>query len=373
MAKHALITGVTGQDGDLLARLLLSKGYVVHGLRRRSSSRNLDRIEDIIADEKLSANFKLHYGDLTDSSNLAKLISSISPDEVYNLGAQSHVHVSFDQPEYTTNVNALGTLRLLEAIKNCDLIEKTKFYQASTSELYGKIQEPVQSETTPFYPRSPYAVSKLFGHWITINYREAYNIHASTGILFNHESAKRGESFVTRKITKALSRIYLGLQSTLYLGNIDAFRDWGHAEDYVEMQWQILQQDEPDDYVIASGEGYSVRQFVLKAAANLGIDIVFKGEGLDEVGIIDSISEPKIKELADFKTSLKPGDTIMRIDPWYFRPSEVERLLGDPSKAFKKLNFKPKKSFDELVFEMTRSDAVNSIVEMQTKKLLSHT
>ena len=370
MAKQALITGITGQDGDLLARLLLSKGYVVHGVRRRSSSRNLDRIEDIIVDENYGDNFKLHYGDLTDSSNLAKLISVISPDEVYNLGAQSHVHVSFDQPEYTTNVNALGTLRILEAIKNYGLIEKTKFYQASTSELFGKIQEPVQSETTPFYPRSPYAVSKLFGHWITINYREAYNIHASTGILFNHESPKRGETFVTRKITKALSKIYLGTQDVLYLGNIDASRDWGHAEDYVEMQWQILQQDEPDDYVIASGEAYSVRDFVYKAAANLGLEIEFKGEGVDEVGILKSITAPKIKELSNIDTQLKPGDILMRIDPWYFRPSEVEKLLGNPSKAFKKFNFKPKKSFDELVFDMTRADVVHALVEKQTSQFM---
>ena len=370
MTKRALITGITGQDGDLLARLLLSKGYEVHGIRRRASSRNLERIDDLISSPEFGKNLHLHYGDLTDGGNLNSLMAKIQPDEIYNLAAQSHVHVSFDQPEYTADVNALGTLRLLEAIRNSQLSKKTKFYQASTSELFGKIQEPVQSESTPFYPRSPYAVAKLFGHWITINYREAYNMHASTGILFNHESAKRGEGFVTRKITRALSRIYLGVQDSLSLGNLDASRDWGHAEDYVEMQWRILQKDTPDDYVIASGEARTVREFVLKAANALGVGVAFEGEGVEEVGIISHLSEPSIEELRGVSSNLKVGDTILRVDPWFFRPSEVEVLLGNAKKAYEKLNFQPKKSFDDMVIEMVRADTLEALLERQKNKFL---
>ena len=330
--KTALITGVTGQDGSYLAEYLLGKGYFVHGIKRRSSSFNTDRINQIFDTNK---NFKLHYGDLTDSTNLIRLIQSIQPDEIYNLGAQSHVKVSFETPEYTANSDAVGTLRLLEAIRILGMEEKVRFYQASTSEMFGKVQEVPQKETTPFYPRSPYGVAKLYAHWITKNYREAYGLHASSGILFNHESPRRGETFVTRKITRGLSQISVGLQDCLYLGNLDAKRDWGHAKDYVEAMWLMLQQDEPDDYVIATGEQYSVREFVEKAAPFFGIKIEWMGEGLDEVGY-------------DWSTK----KTIIRVSDRYFRPTEVESLLGDASKAKKVLGWEPEITFDQLIEDM---------------------
>ena len=330
--KTALITGVTGQDGSYLAELLLEKGYKVHGIKRRSSSFNTDRINHIFDSD---SNFKLHYGDLTDSTNLIRLIQSIQPDEIYNLGAQSHVKVSFETPEYTANSDAVGTLRLLEAIRILGMEEKVRFYQASTSEMFGKVQEVPQKETTSFYPRSPYGVAKLYAHWITKNYREAYGLHASSGILFNHESPRRGETFVTRKITRGLSQISVGLQDCLYLGNLDAKRDWGHAKDYVRAMWLMLQQDEPDDYVIATGEQYSVREFVEKAAPFFGIKIEWMGEGLDEVGY-------------DWSTK----KTIIRVSDRYFRPTEVESLLGDASKAKKVLGWEPEITFDQLIEDM---------------------
>jgi len=330
--KTALITGVTGQDGSYLAEYLLGKGYFVHGIKRRSSSFNTDRINQIFDTNK---NFKLHYGDLTDSTNLIRLIQNIQPDEIYNLGAQSHVKVSFETPEYTANSDAVGTLRLLEAIRILGMEEKVRFYQASTSEMFGKVQEVPQKETTPFYPRSPYGVAKLYAHWITKNYREAYGLHASSGILFNHESPRRGETFVTRKITRGLSQISVGLQECLYLGNLDAKRDWGHAKDYVRAMWLMLQQDEPDDYVIATGEQYSVREFVEKAAPFFGIKIEWMGEGLDEVGY-------------DWSTK----KTIIRVSDRYFRPTEVESLLGDASKAKKVLGWEPEITFDQLIEDM---------------------
>tara|TARA_R100000664_G_scaffold32898_1_gene48703 strand:- start:81 stop:1091 length:1011 start_codon:yes stop_codon:yes gene_type:complete len=330
--KTALITGVTGQDGSYLAEYLLGKGYFVHGIKRRSSSFNTDRINQIFDTNK---NFKLHYGDLTDSTNLIRLIQNIQPDEIYNLGAQSHVKVSFETPEYTANSDAVGTLRLLEAIRILGMEEKVRFYQASTSEMFGKVQEVPQKETTPFYPRSPYGVAKLYAHWITKNYREAYGLHASSGILFNHESPRRGETFVTRKITRGLSQISVGLQECLYLGNLDAKRDWGHAKDYVRAMWLMLQQDEPDDYVIATGEQYSVREFVEKAAPFFGIKIEWMGEGLEEVGY-------------DWSTK----KTIIRVSDRYFRPTEVESLLGDASKAKKVLGWEPEITFDQLIEDM---------------------
>jgi len=330
--KTALITGVTGQDGSYLAEYLLGKGYFVHGIKRRSSSFNTDRINQIFDTNK---NFKLHYGDLTDSTNLIRLIQHIQPDEIYNLGAQSHVKVSFETPEYTANSDAVGTLRLLEAIRILGMEEKVRFYQASTSEMFGKVQEVPQKETTSFYPRSPYGVAKLYAHWITKNYREAYGLHASSGILFNHESPRRGETFVTRKITRGLSQISVGLQDCLYLGNLDAKRDWGHAKDYVRAMWLMLQQDEPDDYVIATGEQYSVREFVEKAAPFFGIKIEWMGEGLDEVGY-------------DWSTK----KTIIRVSDRYFRPTEVESLLGDASKAKKVLGWEPEITFDQLIEDM---------------------
>ena len=330
--KTALITGVTGQDGSYLAEYLLGKGYFVHGIKRRSSSFNTDRINQIFDTNK---NFKLHYGDLTDSTNLIRLIQSIQPDEIYNLGAQSHVKVSFETPEYTANSDAVGTLRLLEAIRILGMEEKVRFYQASTSEMFGKVQEVPQKETTPFYPRSPYGVAKLYAHWITKNYREAYGFHASSGILFNHESPRRGETFVTRKITRGLSQISVGLQDCLYLGNLDAKRDWGHAKDYVRAMWLMLQQDEPDDYVIATGEQYSVREFVDKTSPFFGVKIEWMGEGLDEVGY-------------DWNTK----KTIIRVSDRYFRPTEVESLLGDASKAKKVLGWEPEITFDQLIEDM---------------------
>ncbi len=338
--KKALITGVTGQDGAYLAQFLLGKGYEVHGLKRRSSSFNTDRIDHLYQDpHEPDRRFILHYGDLTDSTNLIRVIQEVQPDEIYNLAAQSHVAVSFESPEYTANSDALGTLRILEAIRILGLEQKTRFYQASTSELFGKVQEIPQTEKTPFYPRSPYAVAKLYGYWITVNYREAYGIYACNGILFNHESPVRGETFVTRKITRGMARIKLGLQSCLYLGNLDAKRDWGHARDYVEMQWLMLQQEEPEDFVIATGVQYSVREFVTAAAEELGIKIDWRGEGLNEVGV-------------DART----GKTIVAVDPRYFRPTEVETLLGDPSKAKEKLGWTPRTTFEELVQEMVRED-----------------
>jgi GDPmannose 4,6-dehydratase len=338
--KKALITGTTGQDGAYLAEFLLEKGYEVHGIKRRASLFNTDRIDHLYQDpHEKDRHFILHYGDLTDSTNLIRVIQEVQPDEIYNLAAQSHVAVSFETPEYTANTDALGTLRILEAIRILGLEKKTKFYQASTSELYGKVQETPQTETTPFYPRSPYAVAKMYAYWITVNYREAYGIYGCNGILFNHESPLRGETFVTRKITRALARIKLELQDCLYLGNLDAKRDWGHARDYVEMQWLMLQQDEPDDYVIATGKQYSVREFVEVAAGELGINVKWEGNGVDEKGI-----------------DTKSGKCIVAVDPRYFRPTEVETLLGDPTKAKEKLGWVPKITFEEMVSEMVRED-----------------
>ncbi len=347
--KRALITGVTGQDGAYLAELLLSKGYEVHGIKRRASLFNTDRIDHLYQDPHVdNRRFILHYGDLTDSTNLIRIVQQVQPDEIYNLGAQSHVAVSFDSPEYTANGDALGTLRLLEAIRILGLEKKTRFYQASTSELYGLVQEIPQKETTPFYPRSPYAVAKLYGYWITVNYRESYGMYACNGILFNHESPLRGETFVTRKITRAVSRIALGLQDCLFLGNLDSLRDWGHAKDYVEMQWMMLQQEQAEDFVIATGVQYSVRQFVDRAAAELGIGIEWKGKGVEEEGYVVSVSNPELK--------VKLGQRIVAVDPRYFRPAEVETLLGDPSKAKQKLGWVPKITFEELVKEMVTED-----------------
>ncbi len=346
--KTALITGVTGQDGAYLAELLLGKGYIVHGIKRRSSLFNTDRNDHLYRDRHdKDAKFFLHHGDLTDSSSLIRIIQQTQPDEIYNLAAQSHVAVSFEEPEYTANSDALGALRILEAIRILGLEKKTRFYQASTSELYGLVQETPQKETTPFYPRSPYAVAKLYAYWITINYREAYGIYACNGILFNHESPIRGETFVTRKITRALARIKLGLQDCLYLGNMDAKRDWGHARDYVEMQWLMLQQEQPEDFVIATGVQYSVRDFVNAAAGELGIQLEWQGEGVEEKGIVASVG-------AD--ASLAPGAVVVRVDPRYFRPTEVETLLGDASRAKDKLGWTPRTSFAELVSEMARED-----------------
>ena len=349
--KTALITGVTGQDGAYLAEFLLEKDYIVHGIKRRASLFNTDRIDHLYQDPHVgNRNFILHHGDLTDSSSLIHIIGKVQPDEIYNLAAQSHVAVSFEEPEYTANSDALGTLRLLEAIRILGLGGKTRFYQASTSELFGKVQEVPQKETTPFYPRSPYAVAKMYAYWIVINYREAYNIYGCNGILFNHESPLRGETFVTRKITRALARIFLGLQDCLYLGNLDAKRDWGHARDYVEMQWLMLQQDSPEDFVIATGVQHSVRDFVNAAAAELGVRLCWQGGGAAEVGIVDSVPD------GARGFGMKEGETIVRVDPNYFRPTEVESLLGDPSKAKEKLGWEPKTSFSELVAEMMRSD-----------------
>ncbi|MDB2510991.1 GDP-mannose 4,6-dehydratase [Gammaproteobacteria bacterium] len=350
MTKKALITGVTGQDGSYLADFLLAKGYEVHGIKRRASLFNTQRVDHIYQDPHIdSQNFILHYGDLTDSSNLTRIISKIQPDEVYNLGAQSHVAVSFDSPEYTADVDAMGTLRLLEAIRFLGLQKKTKFYQASTSELYGLVQETPQKETTPFYPRSPYAVAKLYAYWITVNYREAYGIYACNGILFNHESPRRGETFVTRKITRGLSNIAQGLEKCIFLGNMDALRDWGHAKDYVRMQWMMLQQDQPEDFVIATGVQYSVRQFVKWSAEELGIQIEFIGEGVEEKGVVKSVKGDK----APF---VKSGDVIIQIDPGYFRPTEVETLLGDPARAKNKLGWMPEITTQEMCAEMVIED-----------------
>jgi len=351
MNKVALITGVTGQDGAYLAEFLLKKGYVVHGIKRRASLFNTDRIDHLYQDPHVECrNFILHYGDLTDSTNLIRIIQQVQPDEIYNLAAQSHVAVSFETPEYTANADALGPLRILEAIRILGLEKKTRFYQASTSELYGLVQEIPQKETTPFYPRSPYAVAKLYGYWITVNYREAYGLYACNGILFNHESPLRGETFVTRKITRALARIVLGLQDVLYLGNLDSLRDWGHARDYVEMQWLMMQQDAPDDFVIATGVQVTVREFLVLAAKELGIILRWEGKGVDEVGIIANASSQFVKG------ALSSGQVIVRVDPRYFRPTEVATLLGDPTKAREKLGWFPKTTVDELAREMVLSD-----------------
>ena len=348
--KVALITGITGQDGSYLAELLLEKGYEVHGIKRRSSSFNTQRLDHIYQDpHDDNLNLKLHYGDLTDSSNLIRIIQEVRPDEIYNLGAQSHVAVSFDSPEYTADVDALGTLRILEAIRILGLEKKTRYYQASTSELYGQVQETPQTEKTPFNPQSPYAVAKLYAYWIVENYREAYGIFACNGILFNHESPRRGETFVTRKITRGLTNIAVGLEKCIYMGNLDALRDWGHARDYVFMQWLMLQQDHPEDYVIATGIQYSVRDFILWSAKELGLEIEFKGQGLDELGIVKKIQGDKCP-------SLSVGDVIIKIDERYFRPLEVETLLGDPTKAEKILGWRPQVSAQELCAEMVQSD-----------------
>ncbi|MDD2714797.1 MAG: GDP-mannose 4,6-dehydratase [Candidatus Wallbacteria bacterium] len=365
--KKALITGITGQDGAYLAELLLDKGYVVHGVKRRSSSFNTQRIDHLYQDpHDNKVKFKLHYGDLTDSTALIRIIQEVQPDEIYNLAAQSHVQVSFDNPEYTANADGIGTLRLLEAIRILKLEKKTRFYQASTSELYGKVQETPQTEKTPFYPRSPYAAAKIYAYWITVNYREAYNIFASNGILFNHESPIRGETFVTRKITMAAARIALGLQQKLYLGNLDSKRDWGHARDFVKAMWLILQQKEPDDFVIATGETRTVREFVEIAFKRLGIEISWTGKGVQEKGIIKKISEPELQEVAETihkvckQLPLKKGQTIVEIDERYFRPTEVDFLLGDPSKAKKKLKWIPETTFADLVNEMVLSDLLEA-------------
>lgn len=348
--KVALITGITGQDGSYLAELLLEKNYIVHGIKRRGSSFNTQRIDHIYQDPHVnSARFKLHYGDLSDTSNILRIIQETQPDEIYNLGAMSHVAVSFESPEYTADVDALGTLRILEAIRILGLERKTRFYQASTSELYGLVQEVPQKETTPFYPRSPYAVAKLYAYWIVVNYREAYGMYACNGILFNHESPRRGETFVTRKITRGLANIAYGLESCLYMGNLDALRDWGHAKDYVRMQWMMLQQDEPEDFVIASGVQQSVRQFIEWSAAEVGIKLRFEGLGVDEIAIIDSVS-------GEIARGLTPGQVIVRVDPRYFRPTEVETLLGDPAKAKGKLGWTPEISAQEMCKEMMEAD-----------------
>ena len=348
--KIALITGITGQDGSYLAEFLLEKGYEVHGIKRRASSLNTERVDHIFQDNhEVNQKFFLHYGDLTDSSNLTRILKDVQPDEVYNLGAQSHVAVSFECPEYTADVDAMGTLRLLEAIRFLGMEKTTKFYQASTSELYGEVQEIPQKETTPFHPRSPYAVAKMYAYWIVVNYRESYGMYACNGILFNHESPRRGETFVTRKITRAIARISQGLENCLYLGNMDALRDWGHAKDYVRMQWMMLQQDNADDFVIATGKQISVREFVTLSAKEAGIELEFSGEGINEIATVKSIS-------GDNAPAINVGDVIVKVDPRYFRPAEVETLLGDPSKAKAKLGWTPEITVEKMCAEMVQSD-----------------
>jgi GDPmannose 4,6-dehydratase len=360
--KVALITGITGQDGSYLAELLLEKGYEVHGIKRRASSFNTDRIDHIYQDPHIdNARFKLHYGDLTDTSNLTRIIQQVQPDEVYNLGAQSHVAVSFESPEYTADVDGMGTLRLLEAIRILGMEKKTRFYQASTSELYGLVQEIPQKETTPFYPRSPYAVAKLYAYWITVNYREAYGMYACNGILFNHESPRRGETFVTRKITRGMANIAQGLEQCLYMGNMDALRDWGHAKDYVRMQWMMLQQDQPQDYVIATGVQYSVREFITWTATALGVTVRFEGQGVDERAVVTAIS-------GDKAPALKVGDIVVKVDPRYFRPTEVETLLGDPGKAKKDLGWVPEITAQEMCQEMVAHDLAQAKQHALLKK-----
>ena len=350
MTKKALITGITGQDGSYLAEFLIEKGYEVHGIKRRASSFNSQRIDHLYQDpHETDRKLILHYGDLTDSSNLTSIISKVQPDELYNLGAQSHVGVSFEAPEYTADVDGMGTLRLLEAIRFVGLEKKTRFYQASTSELYGLVQEIPQKETTPFYPRSPYAVAKLYSYWITVNYREAYGMYACNGVLFNHESPRRGETFVTRKITRGLSNIAQGLEKCLFMGNIDSLRDWGHAKDYVRMQWMMLQQDVAEDFVIATGKQYSVREFISWSAKELGITLRFEGEGVDETAIVETVD-------GDMAPAVAPGDVIVRIDPRYFRPAEVETLLGDPTRAKERLGWVPQITAQEMCAEMVAED-----------------
>ncbi|RTL43440.1 MAG: GDP-mannose 4,6-dehydratase [Rhodocyclaceae bacterium] len=352
--KVALISGITGQDGSYLAEFLLDKGYTVHGIKRRASLFHTQRVDHIYQDPHVSnARFRLHYGDLSDTSNLIRIIQETRPDEIYNLGAMSHVAVSFESPEYTADVDAIGTLRILEAIRILGLEKKTRFYQASTSELYGLVQEMPQRESTPFYPRSPYAVAKLYAYWITVNYREAYGIYACNGILFNHESPRRGETFVTRKITRGLANIAQGLEQCLYMGNMDALRDWGHAKDYVRMQWLMLQQEQPEDFVIATGKQYSVRQFIQWSAEELGVKLRFEGNGVDEVAVVESIEGDKAPEM-------KPGQIIVRVDPRYFRPTEVETLLGDPTKAKEKLGWEPEITVQEMCAEMVAGDLADA-------------
>ncbi len=359
--KVALVTGITGQDGAYLAELLLGKGYEVHGIKRRSSLFNTDRIDHLYQDpHEKNPRFKLHYGDLTDSGNLIRIVQQVQPDEIYNLAAMSHVAVSFETPEYTANADGLGTLRLLEAIRILGLDKSARFYQASTSELYGRVQETPQKETTPFYPRSPYAVAKMYAYWITVNYREAYGLYACNGILFNHESPVRGETFVTRKITRAMARIALGLQDCLYLGNLSALRDWGHARDFVQAMWLMLQQDRPEDFVIATGQQHSVRGFVEQAAAELGISLEFQGDGVAEVAMVTKVSGGRAQ--------CKPGDVVVRVDPRYFRPTEVDSLLGDPSKAERLLGWKPVTTFNALVTEMVTADFVSAQRDALVKK-----
>jgi GDPmannose 4,6-dehydratase len=348
--KTALITGITGQDGAYLAELLLAKGYAVHGLKRRSSSFNTARVDHLYRDpHEEQVRFRMHYGDLTDATNLIRIIQEVQPDEIYNLAAQSHVMVSFETPEYTANADALGTLRLLEAIRILGLEGRTRFYQASTSEMFGKVRETPQTETTPFYPRSPYGAAKVYAYWITVNYREAYGMFACNGILFNHESPIRGETFVTRKVTRAVARIRLGLQQCLFLGNLDARRDWGHARDYVEAMWRMLQQEAAEDFVIATGEAHSVREMVETAFDEAGIRLRWEGEGADRAGVVDAMADTQ-------GAALRPGDTVVRVDPRYFRPTEVDFLLGDPSKAREKLGWRPRVTFDQLVRDMVRED-----------------
>lgn len=365
-SKVALITGITGQDGSYLAEFLLEKGYVVHGIKRRASSFNTTRIDHIYQDPHVdNAKFILHYGDLSDTSNLVRIIQETQPDEIYNLGAQSHVAVSFESPEYTADVDGVGTLRMLEAIRILGLEKKTRFYQASTSELYGLVQETPQTETTPFYPRSPYAVAKLYAYWIVVNYREAYGIYACNGILFNHESPRRGETFVTRKITRGLCNITQGLEPCLYMGNLDSLRDWGHAKDYVRMQWLMLQQEQPEDFVIATGVQYSVRQFIEMSAKKLGFSIAWSGQGVEEVGLVDQISLELETERCP---ALKPGMVIIRIDPRYYRPTEVETLLGDATKARDKLGWSPEIGLFDMVAEMVESDLLDARRAIMLKK-----
>jgi GDPmannose 4,6-dehydratase len=360
--KVALITGVTGQDGSYLAEFLLEKGYIVHGIKRRASLFNTQRVDHIYQDPHIdNANFKLHYGDLTDTSNLIRIVQETQPDEIYNLGAQSHVAVSFESPEYTADVDAMGTLRLLEAIRILGLEKKTRFYQASTSELYGLVLETPQKETTPFYPRSPYAVAKMYAYWITVNYREAYGIYACNGILFNHESPRRGETFVTRKITRGLANIAQGLEQCLFMGNIDALRDWGHAKDYVRMQWLMLQQDVAEDFVVATGLQFSVRQFIVWSAEELGITLAFSGEGVNESATVTAIR-------GDKAPGIKVGDVVLRIDPRYFRPTEVETLLGDPTKAKLKLGWGPEITVQQICAEMVAEDLKEAIKQSLLQK-----
>jgi len=355
--KVALITGITGQDGAYLAEFLLKKGYIVHGIKRRSSLFNTDRIDHLYEDPHIEdSKFRLHYGDLSDSTNLIRIIQEVQPDEIYNLGAMSHVQVSFETPEYTANSDGIGTLRILEAIRILGLVKKTRIYQASTSELYGMVQEVPQKETTPFYPRSPYAVAKLYGYWITVNYREAYDMYACNGILFNHESPIRGETFVTRKITRAASRIALGLQQKLYLGNLNSKRDWGHAKDYVEAMYLILQQDKPEDFVIATGQTTEIREFVKMAFGHVGVTLGFKGEGVDEVGFVEQIDQERFEKATGKNNTLQIGQEVVFVDPRYFRPTEVDLLIGDPTKSQEKLGWKPKYDLPALVEDMMSSD-----------------